>query len=46
MDIGTFLLLQSPSARSSQEIYARGLELARVLRSMELFAQEVMPAVA
>lgn len=29
MDFGTFLLLQSPSARSSQEIYGRGLELAQ-----------------
>ena len=28
MDIGTFLLLQSTSSRPSQEIYARGVELA------------------
>ena len=72
MDIGTFLLMQSPSARPSQEVYARGIEQAqaaetlgyrnvwlgehhfstygymeqaRILRSMELFAKEVMPAV-
>jgi luciferase family oxidoreductase group 1 len=29
MEFGTFLLLQSPSARPSQEIYARGIELAQ-----------------
>src|SRR5471030_557774 len=34
MDIGTFLLLQSPSARSSQEIYARALELAQAAESL------------
>jgi alkanesulfonate monooxygenase SsuD/methylene tetrahydromethanopterin reductase-like flavin-dependent oxidoreductase (luciferase family) len=34
MDIGTFLLLQSPSARSSQEIYARGLELAQAAETL------------
>jgi len=28
MDIGTFLLMQSPSMRPSQEIYARGVEQA------------------
>jgi alkanesulfonate monooxygenase SsuD/methylene tetrahydromethanopterin reductase-like flavin-dependent oxidoreductase (luciferase family) len=28
MDIGTFLLMQSPSAASSQEVYARGVEQA------------------
>src|SRR5262249_28979588 len=28
INFGTFLLMQSPSARSSQEIYARGLEIA------------------
>ena len=28
MNFGTFLLMQSPSARSSQEIYARGVEIA------------------
>ena len=34
MNIGTFLLMQSPSARSSQEIYARGLELALAAESL------------
>jgi len=34
MDIGTFLLLQSPSARSSQEIYARGIELSQAAESL------------
>jgi luciferase family oxidoreductase group 1 len=34
MDIGTFLLMQSPSARSSQEIYARGIELAQAAEAM------------
>ena len=29
MDFGTFLLLQSPSGRSSEEIYARGVEIAQ-----------------
>src|SRR5919109_5005761 len=29
INFGTFLLMQSPSARSSQEIYARGLEIAQ-----------------
>src|SRR5262249_16754905 len=29
MKFGTFLLMQSPSARSSQEIYSRGVEVAR-----------------
>ena len=28
MNFGTFLLMQSPSARSSQEIYARAVEMA------------------
>ena len=28
MNFGTFLLMQSPSARSSQEIFARGVEMA------------------
>ena len=28
LEFGTFLLMQSPSARSSQEIYARGVEIA------------------
>jgi hypothetical protein len=40
MNIGTFLLMQSPAARPAQEVYAR------VLKSMELFAKEVMPAIA
>lgn len=30
MDFGTFLLLQSPSAKSPQEIFARGTEIAQV----------------
>ena len=34
MDIGTFLLLQSPSARSSKEIYARGIELAQAAETL------------
>jgi len=34
MDIGTFLLMQSPSARSSQEIYARGVELSQAAESL------------
>jgi alkanesulfonate monooxygenase SsuD/methylene tetrahydromethanopterin reductase-like flavin-dependent oxidoreductase (luciferase family) len=34
MDIGTFLLMQSPSARSSQEIYARGIELAQAAETL------------
>lgn len=34
MDFGTFLLLQSPSARSSEEIYARGVELARAAETL------------
>jgi luciferase family oxidoreductase group 1 len=34
MDIGTFLLLQSPSARPSQEIYARGIELAQAAETL------------
>jgi hypothetical protein len=29
MDFGTFLLLQSPSARSNEEIYGRGVTLAQ-----------------
>jgi len=29
MEFGTFLLLQSPSARPSQEIYIRGVEIAQ-----------------
>jgi alkanesulfonate monooxygenase SsuD/methylene tetrahydromethanopterin reductase-like flavin-dependent oxidoreductase (luciferase family) len=34
MDIGTFLLMQSPSARPSSEIYARGVELAQAAESL------------
>ena len=34
MNFGTFLLLQSPSARSSQEIYARGLEIAQAAETL------------
>ena len=34
MEFGTFLLLQSPSARSSQEIYARGIELAQAAEAL------------
>ena len=28
MDVGTFLLMQSPMARPSEEVYARGVEQA------------------
>jgi len=34
MDIGIFLLMQSPSARSSQEIFARGLEQAQAAEAL------------
>ena len=34
MDIGTFLLMQSPSMRSSQEIYSRGIELAQAAETL------------
>jgi luciferase family oxidoreductase group 1 len=34
MDFGTFLLLQSPSSRSSQEIFARGIELAQAAETL------------
>jgi luciferase family oxidoreductase group 1 len=34
MDIGTFLLMQSPSARTSQEIFARGVELAQAAETL------------
>lgn len=34
MNFGTFLLLQSPSARASQEIYARGIELAQAAEAL------------
>jgi luciferase family oxidoreductase group 1 len=34
MDIGTFLLMQSPSARSSEELYARAAEQAQAAESL------------
>ncbi len=34
MDIGTFLLMQSPSAGSSQEIFARGVEQAQAAETL------------
>ena len=34
MHIGTFLLMQSPSARPSSEIFARGIELAQAAESL------------
>src|SRR5436309_13084889 len=34
MNFGTFLLMHSPSARSSQEIYARGLEIAQAAETL------------
>src|SRR5688500_13003452 len=34
MDIGTFLLMQSPSGRSSEEIYARGVEQAQAAEAL------------
>jgi alkanesulfonate monooxygenase SsuD/methylene tetrahydromethanopterin reductase-like flavin-dependent oxidoreductase (luciferase family) len=34
MNFGTFLLMQSPSARSSQEIYGRGLEIAQAAETL------------
>jgi alkanesulfonate monooxygenase SsuD/methylene tetrahydromethanopterin reductase-like flavin-dependent oxidoreductase (luciferase family) len=34
MQFGTFLLMQSPSARSSQEIYARGIEIAQAAETL------------
>ncbi len=34
MDIGTFLLMQSPSARPSQEIYSRGVEQAQAAETL------------
>lgn len=34
MDIGTFLLMQSPSARPSKEIFDRGVELAQAAESL------------
>jgi alkanesulfonate monooxygenase SsuD/methylene tetrahydromethanopterin reductase-like flavin-dependent oxidoreductase (luciferase family) len=34
MNFGTFLLMQSPSARSSQEIYTRGIEIAQAAEAL------------
>jgi luciferase family oxidoreductase group 1 len=34
MNFGTFLLMQSPSARPSQEIYARGVEMAQAAEAL------------
>ena len=34
MDIGTFLLMQSPSMRSSAEIFARGVEQAQAAETL------------
>src|SRR5215475_14028652 len=34
MNFGTFLLMQSPSARSSQEIYSRGVEVAQTAEAL------------
>jgi luciferase family oxidoreductase group 1 len=34
MNFGTFLLMQSPSARSSQEIYARAVDLAQAAETL------------
>src|SRR6476661_9138157 len=34
MDIGTFLLMQSPAARPSEEVYARALEQAQAAESL------------
>ena len=34
MDIGTFLLMQSPTARPSEEVYARGIEQAQAAESL------------
>jgi alkanesulfonate monooxygenase SsuD/methylene tetrahydromethanopterin reductase-like flavin-dependent oxidoreductase (luciferase family) len=34
MNFGTFLLMQSPSARSSQEIFTRGLEVAQAAETL------------
>src|SRR4249920_2732996 len=34
INFGTFLLMQSPSARSSQEIFARGVEMAQAAESL------------
>src|SRR4029077_8397786 len=34
INFGTFLLMQSPSARSSKEIYARGVEMAQAAETL------------
>src|SRR5713226_1413485 len=34
MNFGTFLLMQSPSARSSKEMYARAVEMAQAAESL------------
>jgi alkanesulfonate monooxygenase SsuD/methylene tetrahydromethanopterin reductase-like flavin-dependent oxidoreductase (luciferase family) len=34
MEFGTFLLMQSPSARPSREIYARGVEIAQAAETL------------
>ena len=34
MNFGTFLLMQSPSARSSQEIYTRALDMAQMAETL------------
>ena len=34
MNFGTFLLMQSPSARPSQEIFARGVEIAQAAETL------------
>src|SRR4029453_18056354 len=34
VNFGTFLLMQSPSARSSQEIFARGVEMSQAAESL------------
>ena len=34
IDFGTFLLMQSPSARSSQEIYSRALDIAQAAETL------------
>ena len=34
MNFGMFLLMQSPSARSSQEIYARAIDLAQAAEAL------------
>ena len=34
MEFGTFLLMQSPSARSSSEIFSRGIEIAQAAEAL------------